>query len=381
MLSYGGGFRSRQGCGGCALFLSTPKLEELWSAIQAEKTIAIKVFSALRTVVFSQIKPRGHLPRLNHCSDTFVRRQMRPDLPELLCAVVLVQCLQASDSLSDVEQVDSLISSLVADGDLGGDSLSAHELAKLVTPMNIATSILNKLGPERGKLLLDLQQQIAQKVEDATSGPTTPMARPTSFALLGQRFVLSSFIFTPLVYDQVVSHRDRSSNEGYAFEPDDTNRDDKFVPHRDGIQFSSNLIAGYRRGIYRRWRSVCVALSTTSTVETVSQRSQYVSLEYVAATPNEHADCLIHAALTRLGALRQAKLHVHSNVRVSRRDGGGSLTARLEEMREMALRMKSIADDVLQCERFFDRFASTMKTLEDISLCQASNDQLSEEQV
>ncbi|KAG3188462.1 hypothetical protein PC116_g3896 [Phytophthora cactorum] len=52
-----------------------------------------------------------------------------------------------------------------------------------------------------------------------------------------------------------------------------------------------------------------------------------------------------------------------------------------KKMREMALRMKSIADDVLQCERFFDRFASTMKTLEDISLCQASNDQLSEEQV
>ncbi|KAG6976199.1 hypothetical protein JG688_00001613 [Phytophthora aleatoria] len=158
------------------LLQSTPKLEELWSAIQAEKTIAIKVFSALRTVVFSQIKPRGHYTTSEPLQRYFravmwvgivdfriAGGKCDQDLPELLCAVVLVQCLQASDSLSDVEQVDSLISSLVADGDLGGDSLSAHELAKLVTPMNIATSILNKLGPERGKLLLDLQQQIAQK--------------------------------------------------------------------------------------------------------------------------------------------------------------------------------------------------------------------------
>ncbi|KAF1776806.1 Protein of unknown function DUF3160 [Phytophthora cactorum] len=350
MLSYGGGFRSRQGCGGCALFLSTPKLEELWSAIQAEKTIAIKVFSALRTVVFSQIKPRGHCTTSEPLQRYFraVMRQMRPDLPELLCAVVLVQCLQASDSLSDVEQVDSLISSLVADGDLGGDSLSAHELAKLVTPMNIATSILNKLGPERGKLLLDLQQQIAQK-DDTKPVRRIPSAVDVAFALFAN--------------DEAATEIARRMRDMH-------------------LSLMTRIVTtSYRRGIYRRWRSVCVALSTTSTVETVSQRSQYVSLEYVAATPNEHADCLIHAALTRLGALRQAKLHVHSNVRVSRRDGGGSLTARLEEMREMALRMKSIADDVLQCERFFDRFASTMKTLEDISLCQASNDQLSEEQV
>lgn len=46
------------------------------------------------------------------------------------------------------------------------------------------------------------------------------------------------------------------------------------------------------------------------------------------------------------------------------------------EMYEMALRMRNIAADVLHCGGFFDNFASTMKTLEGISVRQASNQQL-----
>ncbi|KAJ8530360.1 hypothetical protein ON010_g14551 [Phytophthora cinnamomi] len=144
--------------------------------------------------------------------------RQQDDLYQLLCAIVLVYCLDESDTLNDIIDIDSVLSSLVADGTIGADSLSAKELAELVIPTNVAKLIIQKATPadEIQQLLLDLQQRIVQKglgaqlitghplVEDATLGATTPTARPTSFALLGQRFVWSAFIFTRLVYDQVV---------------------------------------------------------------------------------------------------------------------------------------------------------------------------------
>lgn len=84
----------------------------------------------------------------------------RADLHQLLCAVILVHCLQASNTMDAVESVDSVISGLVTDGGLGADSLSVGELAKLVVPTNVAKRIAESATSEeeRSKLLRSLQQ-------------------------------------------------------------------------------------------------------------------------------------------------------------------------------------------------------------------------------
>ncbi|ETN17642.1 hypothetical protein PPTG_05391 [Phytophthora nicotianae INRA-310] len=438
-------------------------LTSLWTALGAEKTADVEMFSSKRTIDFSLFKPRGHYTKSEALKNYF-RAMMwlgtidfriaggenqQDDLHQLLCAVVLVQCLQESDSLSDIERADSLISCLVADGNLGADSLSAHELAKLVIPTNIASSILSKLGPDRETLLLDLQQQIVQKglgtqlitghplVEDATAGTTTPTTRPTSFALLGQRFVWSSFIFTRLVYDQVLQDDTKPARripsavdvafalfgnneaateiarrmEDHAPEPDDTNCDGKeFVPHRDGIQFASNLIA-LRQVIDEEFNDDDDSKPRTTATGNSSISSLWLQALRALSRPSPNSASTFH---TSTWQRRQMNTQIASFTQL-RHDT--VLYAKQSYMRrmlceypygmvdpypvfwnligKMAMRMKDIATQasnslgdsssrgysIAKGYQVFKTFASTMETIEEIALLQTSNEELSYEQV
>ncbi|KAL4154745.1 hypothetical protein PRNP1_006861 [Phytophthora ramorum] len=266
------------------------RLRALWAAIHAERTVKIEMFSAPRTIDFSQFQPRGHHTKSEHLKKYF-RAMMwlgmvdlriaggeieESDLHQLVSAVILVHCLQESDTVDSVTKVDALISSLVADSGLGAASLSVNELACFVSA-ETTTLILEMPGAEAagdegpGNLLLDLQQQVVRK--SRSSGIASNLssgAATTSFALFGQRFVWSAFIFSRLVYDEAVHDgvkqtRRIPSAVDVAFTlfgnneaaqvlrgrmeaqvPVDKNATSdapEFVPHRDGIPFGSNLVA------------------------------------------------------------------------------------------------------------------------------------------
>ncbi|KAG1685757.1 hypothetical protein DVH05_007751 [Phytophthora capsici] len=268
------------------------KLKRLLASIQKEITTETEILSATRVVDFSQFKPRGHYTKSEELKRYFRSlmwlgtidfriaggENQRNDLHQLLCAVLLVNYLQESKMMEAVEGVDALISSLVADGGMGADSLSPTQLA---SPGRLAQLLLVEAESTDPDPLKSFQKLILEKgigaqlinghprtedIEHLLS--STPMPPLTSFALLGQRFVWSSFIFSRLVFDQVRFEdkkqiRRISSAVDVAFtlfgndcaaqvladrmnaEPlvDPGFGSPKFVPFRDGIPFSSNLVA------------------------------------------------------------------------------------------------------------------------------------------
>ncbi|DBA00914.1 TPA: hypothetical protein N0F65_006114 [Lagenidium giganteum] len=124
-----------------------------------------------------------------------------------------VTVLRQTNTLSAIEKLDAIISSFVADGDMDSDFMSPMQFHRLL-PVDIS-SFMNPLTDAVTKqALLALQASIAEQGfgKQAIAGhplapsldPTAPSERPTSFALLGQRFVWSAFIFTHLVFDQVM---------------------------------------------------------------------------------------------------------------------------------------------------------------------------------
>ncbi|KAG3006230.1 hypothetical protein JG687_00013283 [Phytophthora cactorum] len=122
------------------------EMETLWSAILNERTDGIDLFSAERTVDFSQLKPRGHYTKSEPLKRYFrammwfgivnlrIAGDVKQDdgLLQLLCSVILVNCLQESDRFDDVVHFDNMLSSLVAEGGYGSDSLSANEFVEFV---------------------------------------------------------------------------------------------------------------------------------------------------------------------------------------------------------------------------------------------------------
>ncbi|KAG7375865.1 hypothetical protein PHYPSEUDO_014969, partial [Phytophthora pseudosyringae] len=441
-------------------------LRTLWAAIREEQTTDLVVFSAQRTVDFSLFKPRGHYTKSEELKRYFRTmvwlgttdfriaggEHQHEDLHQLLCAVVLVQCLHASDSLGDVERADSLISCLVADSDIGADSFSANKLAKLVIPTDMTSSIFGKTGisePEREKLLLGLQAQIVEKeigkqlitghplVEDLVAGAATPTAQPTSFALLGQRFVWSAFIFTRLVYDQVVQDKAKQVRrlpsaldvaftlfgnnevateltrrmEAHAPRADAASGDDmEFVPHRDGIPFASNLIA-LRQVIDEEFDDGDANKPSGTAFENASISTLWLQALRALSRPSPNAARLFHTKTwqhrqvnTQLASFTQlrhdtvlyAKQSYTCGTRCEYPDGVvDPYPVFWQQMGELAQRMKVIADQVrdafagASCNRYeiekgcrvFETFASTMKTLEEISRIQVKGEDLDVEQV
>jgi hypothetical protein len=340
--------------------------------------------------------------------------------------------------LEAVASVDSLISCLVAEGDVGADALSAHELAALVLPTGLAASILTAAttDTDRHKLLLGLQQQLVRKglgrqlvtghpiVEDGGSGPTIP---PTSFALLGQRFVWSAFIFTRLVYDQVAQDRKKQprrvpSAVDVAFALFGNNEAaqevaarmeaklrvgdaPEFVEHRDGIPFASNLVA-LRQVIDAEFDDDEDSKQDGAAIESASISTLWLRALRALSRPSPNEASTFHSSTwqhrqmnTQIASFTQlrhdtvlyAKQSYTCGTRCEYPDGMvDPYPVFWRRMRALAERMKGIADKAQDAmadgssaykTQTFELFTSTMKKLEDIAIRQASKKKLSEGQV
>ncbi|RLN55533.1 hypothetical protein BBJ28_00002767 [Nothophytophthora sp. Chile5] len=445
------------------------KLGELWSAIETGATMSMELFSAQRMVDFSQFKPRGHYTKSEELKRYFRAmmwlgtvdfriaggRDQAEDLHQLQCAVLLVHFLQGAKSLDAVTRIDSAISSLMADGGLGADSLSPGQLARLVSPeMMSRLSVSANSDSDDGiqKLLVALQQQVVQKglgsqlisghplMENLSASPTNP---PTSFALFGQRFVWSAFIFSRLVYDHVLHEGAKQKrripsavdvaftlfgNDVAAGELADrmeaqastvTGTED-FVAFRDGIPMASNLVA-LRQVIDQEFDDDDAKSESADEAEG-SISSLWLRALRALSRPSPNAARTFHSGVwkqrqmnTQLASFTQLR---HDSVLYSKQ--GYSCRTLCEyadgmvdpyplfwrRMRELAERMTNLIGDVLnslveppdpnlgwraksvsgsfhmaKAVRFFDEFASIMTSLEEIAVCQAESRPLSEPQV
>ncbi len=208
------------------------EIRRILDLIEEEKKQSVPLFSEeCRDYDFSQLKPRGYYtssatlsryfqsmmwlgrtelylsaPETDFCrpSEADVRRQT-------LMALILTEIISGQEELeAALEQMDKIIASLVGDSDNATTSilLEVMDAAQIRT----ATDILDAASYERFKLAVaenpmtrqQINAQILVSSDVRLSGPLEPAA---AFLLLGQRFIIDSYILGHVVFSEVEARR------------------------------------------------------------------------------------------------------------------------------------------------------------------------------
>ncbi len=215
-------------------FADAADIKTVTDAITDEKFKSMKLFSDLeRDLDFSQFTVRGHYVKAN-LGDYFktlmwlgrtefvmtspldtITPGMLKDLKRMsIDALILNEVLEQSGAKSKLAQMDALLSVLIGES----DNLTPSELTSITGKAAIAdvsklrddstynrfASIL-KTSPEAQQMIL------SQVIYDcALSNNPDSVKYPVSFLLLGQRFLVDSYIFGSVVYNKVPK-----SSQGY----------------------------------------------------------------------------------------------------------------------------------------------------------------------
>lgn len=426
------------------------RVSALYKSIEAQTTTSTNLFNSEREVDFSLFKPRGHYTKTKELMKYFqamawlgtidfriAGSSENPDgdLYQLQCAIVLVALMRDTGRMPRLSALDELISSLVGDAGVGADSLTPMQLDKLL-PVS-GDNVLSLLeayvghGNTPPQALLTLQLEIVAKglgaqlisghphVENAS--PVVPTVLPTSFAFFGQKFVWSSFIFSRLVYDQIVHEESKVARRvpsaidvAFSLFGNDAagaiaaqrmtscsdGKTETLVPLRDGIPYASNLVA-LRETIDNEFASN----------ETVNTEEDSISTLWLRALrelskPSGNQASVFHSNVwqlrqlnTQLASFTQLR---HDTVLYAKQSY--TMQTRCEYaagfvdpypqfyacMQKLATRMVGIIrnlgtpdeDSTLRDrgEYLFEEFAETMTKLEAIALCQLDKQPLSDEQ-
>ena len=198
---------------------------ELLADVAAEQMKDLTIFGAFRTLDFSQFKPRGHYagtPELERYFRTLMwlgRTDLRFAEPkgdgtwmwrprQTMVAMLLRQAVVAGNAEAGLQSADDLISLMVGPVDYinlsGVQHLTADQkwqqasdIAAL-TPAQIQTAIAAMVSGQYGA------QQIASQVVETDPFSDKPTPLPPAFALLGQRFVVDSYVFSNVTYDRII---------------------------------------------------------------------------------------------------------------------------------------------------------------------------------
>lgn len=423
-------------------------LSTLWSAVQDGQLIETCIFGSQRQIDFSLFKPRGHYTKSKQLERYFQAltwlgtvdfriaggENAEEDLYQLQCALVLVHAMREAHQIESIASLDELISSLVGDGGLGSDSLTPSQLSFIVpTEQGNLLEFYFPNGVADVDRLKTLQQEIVSKglgkqlingharIEDSHQ-QTTPTALPMSFAVFGQQFVWSAFIFTRLVYDQIVFKQEKvprrvpsavevafalfgndAASEEIARRMRAQECDDKtFTKHRDGLPYASNLMA-LRESVERSFGQNRVKEKSVSTLWVEALRELSKPAANVASTfqSQEWKLRLMNTQIASYTQLRHdtvlyAKQSVTMGTRCEYADGFvdpypefwsrmQELATKTADIVEGSVGMSSKDDTRSSWQRnsayFFRMFAVSMKTLEEISRLQSKDDPLTEDQV
>jgi hypothetical protein len=176
----------------------------------------IELFGVKRDVDFSQFTPRGHYTddatlkayframiwlgrvefRLTETKENgalFHRRQLE--------AALALRSVVQGEAAAAYANIDAVVSEFVGEHDY----MQLAELDQLLADLGGSMSALT--DAQIAQVIIDKgygAQRIASQVvfKDAVNGPTLPLDR--SFALLGQRYIIDSHVFSNVVFDRVV---------------------------------------------------------------------------------------------------------------------------------------------------------------------------------
>jgi hypothetical protein len=406
---------------------SADKIRAVRKGIDAEATVEMSIFGSSRPVDFSLFKPRGHYTK-SKALQRFFRavtwigtidarvaggEDAESNLYQLQCAVVLVHCLHKAGCLDDIEKVDDVISTLVGDGNIGADGLSPRRLDRLL----------------RQATTEDIELISGHPRVELSSTAAAPTVLPTSFALLGQRFVWSSFVFSRLVYDQIAYNGEKiprripsavdvvftlfgnnvagevmAARMHYRKQTTDTEDEGdtkEFVRHRDGLPFTSNAIA-LRQVIDSEFAAVKTGGESASISSLWIQALRELSEPATNSASVFHSRPWLYRSMnTQIASFTQlrhdtvlyAKQSYTLGTRCEYADGMvDPYPAFWIQMKVLAMRMAQIitmlggasgsSDGLFEnAAEFFTSFADIMESIGDIALAQAEHRELSEQQV
>ncbi|HMA65029.1 MAG: DUF3160 domain-containing protein, partial [Fibrobacterota bacterium] len=208
-------------------FAAAADIKAVTDAITSEQFISMKLFSDLsRDLDFSQFTVRGHYVKAN-LGDYFktlmwlgrtefvmaspldtVDSLTLKDLKRMsIDALILNEVLEQSGAKEKLAQMDSLLSVLVGES----DNLTPSELKSITgkTSITDVSRLLEDSTYNRFAHILktspEAQQMILSQViyDCALSNNPDSVKYPVSFLLLGQRFLVDSYIFGSVVYNKV----------------------------------------------------------------------------------------------------------------------------------------------------------------------------------
>ncbi len=212
-----------------AQYASEQKLGEIWDGIQSEDFVSMALFTDVeRNLDFSQFTIRGHYEKYEElhgyfkCMIWLGRMEfVLADAPKEwyeagfdkeglrrlnITALMLNEMLESGGLLNGLNEIDRIIGFMVGES----DNLRPVDYSELVAGQGIT-------GPEYllddnnfdsfvevMKNSPDYQQKILSGYMKGTPESTEPTPLPISYRLMGQRFIIDSYIFYKLVYDNIV---------------------------------------------------------------------------------------------------------------------------------------------------------------------------------
>jgi hypothetical protein len=212
------------------IIASSSSFNSVWNAITQEKYIEMPLFSTLnRRLDFSQFAVRGHYVRkkLGPYFRTMMwlgrteflitaPRQGKIDLAEkedlqrmTIDAVLLSEILECSGAKADLVAIDSILSFIVGES----DNCTPKELTRVMNTLGFddAAAILDTKGYDSLANALSAAPEAGQKIlsQVIILDPcnTDTLKLPVSFLLLGQRFIVDSYVFSNVIYDKTKTKR------------------------------------------------------------------------------------------------------------------------------------------------------------------------------
>jgi hypothetical protein len=191
-------------------------------AVQAEGMHEFELFGRGRNMDFSQFKPRGHYetkPELRRyfkammwCGRTDLRisggyEKSGPlsSSRELGSAMVLLDLLRKANKETEWRQFDALIQTFVG----RTDSATFDDLAKVALKAKITSPSDLKTEADLEKLteavnLSDAGKQDIRGDVYVSPSPSVKVTLPRSFTLLGQKFVVDSWVTSKTIFDDIM---------------------------------------------------------------------------------------------------------------------------------------------------------------------------------
>ena len=218
-------------------FINQSKVDELWEAVQAEELAMMPLFSERnRTLDFSQFTVRGHYANTQgkplgpyfKCMMWLGRMDFMltppPENPwELpwgreeirrmnLGAVLLNELVDMSGKRSLLNTNDEIIEFMVGES----DNLTPTGLSDIITLQENITGADDLLDDSTYDVFqaaltasADYGQRILSNFLLMNPFSSEPDTLPVSYRLMGQRFIVDSYIFSNVVYDRIIYENDK----------------------------------------------------------------------------------------------------------------------------------------------------------------------------